>query len=178
MAFLFLEGETEFPDDVSVGYENNLDHVPATSHGTYLDGINEGLEPFQEYQPGGYHPVHLGDVLGPSRRYRVLHKLGHGGFGTVWLCRNTHNAGYVAAKVMTGDMTLEKLPDLMLAQLDQSIPGGEHIATPLDHFSVEGPNGTHQCIVLPVLGPCTSRRGWKWNPALSFGEWFTRPRGL
>ncbi|KAJ5915758.1 hypothetical protein N7454_010899 [Penicillium verhagenii] len=50
-----------------------LDHAPATSHGTYLDGVNEGLEPLEDYQPGGFHPVHLGDTLGPSQRYRVIH---------------------------------------------------------------------------------------------------------
>jgi hypothetical protein len=34
------------------------------------------------YGPGGFHPVHINDSLGD---YRVLKKLGHGSFATVWL---------------------------------------------------------------------------------------------
>lgn len=150
----------ELPDDMSIQYEGTLDHAPTTSHGTYLDGINEGLEPLEEYQQGGYHPVHLGDTLGTSGRYRVIHKLGHGGFGTVWLCRDLQEPGYVAVKVMAGDVAPKTLLDLKLTHLDRSAPGAEHIAIPLDTFSVTGPNGSHQCIVLPVLGPCVSPRLW------------------
>lgn len=150
----------ELLDDVSITYDGGLDHAPATSHGTYLDGINEGLEPLEEYQDGGYHPIHLGDTLGASDRYRVIHKLGHGGFGTVWLCRDMQDPGYVAVKVMAGDVAPETLPDLTLTRWDRSAPGAEYIAIPLDSFSIVGPNGSHQCIVLPVLGPCISPDLW------------------
>ncbi|KAK7409341.1 hypothetical protein QQX98_008465 [Neonectria punicea] len=143
------------PDDAPFSCRY-LDHAPKTSHGTYLHGSNLDLEPLGHYQNGGYHPVHLGDYLGASGRYRVLHKLGYGGFGTVWLCRDTLNASYVAVKVIAGDVEPDNMLDLSLTQLDQSIPGAEYITTPLDHFSVDGPNGTHQCIVLPVLGPRVS----------------------
>lgn len=45
------------------------------------------------YKHGGYHPVLLGDVLpkkSASRkpRYRIMQKLGHGAFATVWLARD------------------------------------------------------------------------------------------
>jgi hypothetical protein len=40
-------------------------------------------EDVERYQRGGFHPVHLGDVY--DERYRVVHKLGAGGFSTVWL---------------------------------------------------------------------------------------------
>ncbi|KAJ5928335.1 hypothetical protein N7466_007291 [Penicillium verhagenii] len=137
-----------------------LDHAPATSHGTYLDGVNEGLEPLEDYQPGGFHPVHLGDTLGPSQRYRVIHKLGHGGFGTVWLCRDTQDSGYVAVKVMVEEAKQHDVQDLLIKNLDRSVPGADNIAIPLDSFSMDGPNGSHQCIVLPVLGPCVSPNLW------------------
>lgn len=39
------------------------------------------------YQPGGYHPVSLGDTL-KNGRYSVRHKLGWGGFSTVWLAKD------------------------------------------------------------------------------------------
>ena len=77
-----LSRDTEFPDDISC-----LDHAPATSHGTYLAGTQDRVENLEDYQAGGYHPIHLGDHLGNAGRYRVIHKLGHGGFSTVWLWR-------------------------------------------------------------------------------------------
>jgi len=41
------------------------------------------------YRPGGYHPVHLGDIY--CKRYKVIHKLGFGTFSTVWLARDYHS---------------------------------------------------------------------------------------
>lgn len=73
-----IEIETdEASGNERLGLSGFLVHTPATSHGTYLDGTNEDPPPLEDYQPGGFHPVHLGDILGPSRRYRVIHKLGH-----------------------------------------------------------------------------------------------------
>ena len=38
------------------------------------------------YKKGGFHPVHLDDVLG--ERYRVCRKLGFGASSTVWLAKD------------------------------------------------------------------------------------------
>ncbi|VTT76488.1 unnamed protein product, partial [Fusarium fujikuroi] len=154
-----MQGEHQFDDDVGFDY-HELDHGPATSLGTFLKGSKEGVEPLEEYQEGGYHPVHIGDVLGPSDRYRVIHKLGHGGFGTVWLCRDSLKGRYIALKVMVSDLNSDEILDLSLAKLDQSMPDAQYIASPLDFFSIEGPNGTHHCLTLPPLGPCVSPRLW------------------
>lgn len=138
-----------------------LPHAPVTSHGTYVDGGNHGLENLEYYEEGGYHPIHLGDYLGPNDRYRVIHKLGHGGFGTVWLCRDNNEGKYVAVKVMTADMPPDKRLDLSFSDFDRSKPGAEYIAFPLDHFEITGPNGQHNCVALPVLGPCASPNLWR-----------------
>ena len=45
-----------------------------------------GLESPSGYRPGGYHPVHIGDIY--REKYRVLHKLGYGTYSTVWLARD------------------------------------------------------------------------------------------
>jgi hypothetical protein len=44
-------------------------------------------EPLHRYHSGGYHPVHLGDCLS-NGRYKILHKLGWGGYSTVWAARD------------------------------------------------------------------------------------------
>lgn len=45
-------------------------------------------ESLPRYFPGGYHSVSLGDTF-KSGRYNVRHKLGWGGFSTVWLAKDT-----------------------------------------------------------------------------------------
>lgn len=50
---------------------------------TGIYNCNVDAEPVERYRSGGYLPVHLGDVLG--HRYKVVHKLGWGGYSTVWL---------------------------------------------------------------------------------------------
>ncbi|KAM0227248.1 hypothetical protein ACHAP5_012214 [Fusarium lateritium] len=155
-----LPSQDQIADNYVIDYDVDLDHAPATSQGTYLDGSNEGLEPLEDYQEGGYHPVHIGDSLGPSDRYKIIHKLGHGGFGTVWLCRDFVDARYIALKIMASDLNSDEVLDFTLSQLDQSVSGSQYIATPLNHFTIQGPNGTHQCLVLQPLGPCVSPRLW------------------
>jgi hypothetical protein len=44
----------------------------------------EVIEPLVLYRPGGYHPTTLDDTLHDGR-YRLAHKLGYGGYATVWL---------------------------------------------------------------------------------------------
>ena len=60
--------------------------------------INE--EDFFAYRPGGYHPVTLGDTL-KNNRYKIVHKLGYGGFSTVWLAKDRR---YVTAFLLTAFM--------------------------------------------------------------------------
>jgi len=38
----------------------------------------------EDYHPGGYHPVHLGDLF-KDGRYKVIRKLGEGSYSTGWL---------------------------------------------------------------------------------------------
>lgn len=46
-----------------------------------------GREPVEDYRPGGYHPVHLGEFL-YNQRYEISRKLGYGAASTVWLARD------------------------------------------------------------------------------------------
>ena len=48
-----------------------------------FETVPGNVEDAEDYRAGGYHPVHLGDVI--AGRYRVTRKLGYGKFATVWL---------------------------------------------------------------------------------------------
>lgn len=49
------------------------------------------------YRPGGYHRISIGDQL--HARYRVVYKLGHGGYSTIWLARDECSQKFVTVKV-------------------------------------------------------------------------------
>lgn len=115
----------------------------------------DNVEDLELYQPGGFHPVHLGDTFADGR-YRIIHKLGFGGFSTVWLAREESQKRYVALKIITAEASCD-CPELKILQyLEKSsseLPGQAYIATILNHFRFEGPNGTHTCLVSKVDGP-------------------------
>ena len=50
-----------------------------------------------DYKIGGYHPVHVGEIL--LDRYIIIQKLGWGHFSTVWLTKDLKYNSYVAIKV-------------------------------------------------------------------------------
>ena len=123
-----------------------------------IEGMPEGLEKIYDYEAGGHHPVHLGDELGTKSKYRVMHKLGTGGFGNVWLCRalNSKTSTYVALKVLVADQSPKNCRELRVVDIQDhgmaQQPGGQYLCLPLDNFTIEGPNGTHLCFVYPFLG--------------------------
>ena len=59
---------------------------------SYYAPLNQ--EKFSKYSPGGVHPGCIGDVF-KRGQYKIHHKLGWGGFSTVWLARDKQ---YVAPK--------------------------------------------------------------------------------
>jgi hypothetical protein len=69
----------------------------------WLFGCKIDAEPIHRYQKGGYHPVHLGDVLNDGT-YRILHKLGWGGYSTVWAARNLKFAILLYVRIHQADI--------------------------------------------------------------------------
>jgi hypothetical protein len=116
------------------------------------------------YKRGSFHPVGLGDCFGPSGCYRVFNKLGFGGCGTVWLCRDTLEGKWRALKIERAYDQKKPVRDgyreLMIKQyLDLTFDGdlpSHHIGMPSEYFWISGPNGHHLCGVMPVLGPTVS----------------------
>ncbi|KAF2235377.1 serine protein kinase [Viridothelium virens] len=110
-------------------------------------------EPLARYRQGGYHPVRLGDLF-KNGRYRVIHKLGFGGYSTVWAARDEIANRNVALKIETSETfsTSRELEILQICSRSQNEPGSEYISKLLDAFRHDGPNGSHHCLILDILG--------------------------
>lgn len=123
------------------------------------------VELVNNYRPGGFHPVHIGDTLGEGR-YTVVHKLGHGTYSTVWLAKHSTTARYVSLKILaasalqwsgnnsygaSGEEEVKVLSCLLSGGEDEQ--GKQYILQLLNDFEFHGPNGVHRCIVAELLGP-------------------------
>ncbi|KAG6192742.1 hypothetical protein E4U10_004076 [Claviceps purpurea] len=118
----------------------------------YGGGIDAEL--LGRYEPGGYHPVALGDVM-KDGRYKILHKLGWGSFATTWAAKDQKDDRYVAVKLMVSKVEGSRELKMLraLSALPKDHPGSSYVCQMLDYFTHVGPNGTHTCLVLELVGP-------------------------
>ncbi|OXV07645.1 hypothetical protein Egran_04590 [Elaphomyces granulatus] len=112
------------------------------------------VENLEKYEPGGLHPTHLGEVY-DNGRYKIVHKLGFGHLSTVWLAHDLQCKRYVALKIVAAKDSQDYKDFKDLKESDH--PGRNYIASSLDCFWLQGPNGYHLCLVSHVLGPSISR---------------------
>lgn len=122
----------------------------------------DGVERLESYEPGGYHPVMVDDLL--HGRYRVVDKLGYGGYSTIWLCQDVQLNRYVALKVgVSGPPAPRRESNILRALSSSRSPThtahaatadtSDAIPSVLDEFEVYGPNGSHPCYtVAPAQG--------------------------
>ncbi|QRW07123.1 Serine/threonine-protein kinase [Ceratobasidium sp. AG-Ba] len=107
----------------------------------------------------GYFRAWLGMQL-ENGRYCILRKLGWGAFSSVWLVRDFESNGYAALKIMTREATLrleagESDETRMLEKVASADPthiGKRHVVEHYSTFKITSPEGSHQCIVMEVLG--------------------------
>lgn len=121
----------------------------------YQPCLVDNVEYIENYQEGGFYPVHLGDTF--QERYKIVHKLGFGGSSTVWLARDATTNTYVALKIVDADASSENHEINILQKLAEASndghPGRNRVIKLLDKFYVDSPNGRHLCLVLPIAGP-------------------------
>jgi len=129
----------------------------------FIPSTLDVVEDIEDYRPGGFHPISLGDTFDHGR-FSVLHKLGFGGSSTVWLARDQRVKGaqgrLVTLKAMRADVSSSKLPsempELAISQkLRASLPPSASVdfQTVNHHFFVQGPNGSHLFLIFPLSGP-------------------------
>ncbi|PCD28747.1 hypothetical protein AU210_011305 [Fusarium oxysporum f. sp. radicis-cucumerinum] len=104
------------------------------------------------YRKEGFHPVHISDHF-DGRRYRIVHKLGHGGFSVVWLAYDSLDSIWVALKIVAAsDSSMMEEKAVMWHNIISKM-NDERFVTYKRFFHIEGPNGRHLCLVLPPCGP-------------------------
>ncbi|KAK0117610.1 hypothetical protein ONS95_011945 [Cadophora gregata] len=134
------------------GLAERLTHCSWTSPFLqYYDDFD--VEGPENYKEGGFHGVVLGETF-CNGRYTVVHKLGHGGFATVWLVWDDTLREYVALKIVRADQS-DKYHELEVLQYLAGLGVNleENFICPLlNSFSFEGPNGNHLCLVFPLAG--------------------------
>lgn len=146
----------------SAGCSRPLSAMPPRSSINYrwIDGV----ERLELYEPGGYHPVMVDDLL--HNRYRMVDKLGFGGYSTVWLARDEMVERWVAVKIgisSSPPVPRRETEILRALLICGSRPASQHGSTHaracaalpgiFDEFEVRGPNGTHACYTLtPAQG--------------------------
>ncbi|EFY94306.1 serine protein kinase [Metarhizium robertsii ARSEF 23] len=115
--------------------------------------ITSPCEWVEDYRPGGYHPVLLGDMFNDGQ-YKVIRKLGEGSYSTVWLARDLKDSRYVALKILvSANRASAELQILHHIVKAAPAKAAQHITQLLDKFEHRGPNGVHTCLVLEPMGP-------------------------
>ncbi|KFA75783.1 hypothetical protein S40288_09664 [Stachybotrys chartarum IBT 40288] len=108
----------------------------------------------ENYRPGGYHPVQLGDTF-KDGQYKVIRKLGEGSYSTVWLTQDTRKSTYVALKILVSEILQNHSELSIIHHIVKVAPSEarEYVTQLLDEFYHEGPNGIHRCLCFEPMGP-------------------------
>jgi protein kinase-like protein len=112
--------------------------------------VEECVEAVPYYDRGLYYPICIVDVL--VQRYRIEHKLGHGGFSTVWLARDIREEKDVALKIMIPGNAGEDEYN-MQTEIIRALQDTSNFLTYLETFFLPGRHRDHRVLVFPVRGP-------------------------
>ncbi|CAI7611641.1 unnamed protein product [Penicillium glandicola] len=122
--------------------------------------VEELAEPWSNYASEDntrvFYPIQLGELL--NERYLIEHKLGYGGFSTVWMAHDLQERTDVALKVMSQGGWDENETRIQ-AEIKRRVQDKSHLAVYLNTFLLPcgSKNDTyHRVLVLPLIGPCIS----------------------
>jgi serine/threonine protein kinase len=106
--------------------------------------LAEGVEPLDEYRPGGHLLVMPEDRFCEDR-YTIMHRLGYGGYSVVWLARDAKEKRYVALKIGKSEST-DRLRREVAAL--RALGAERNVPEVLDEFEINGRNGRHACYTM------------------------------
>lgn len=132
-----------------------LDNDAAFDRGDFVDSDDEceieaNAEDPLAYDKGLYYPLCIGEVL--ADRYRIDHKLGHGGFSVVWMAHDLLDKRDVALKVMVPGHHAEHEYS-MQREVIGMIRDTSRLLLFHDTFLLPSPHGRHRVLVFPLYGP-------------------------
>ncbi|TVY13589.1 Serine/threonine-protein kinase SRPK [Lachnellula arida] len=117
-----------------------------------VDDLEKNAEPLLSYfQPLFYYPICIGNVL--AQRYRIEHKLGHGGFSTVWMAHDIVTKKDVALKVTIPAREAADPESTMHNEIRQRVRDTSKLLLSCETFSLPSPNGHHRVLVFSLRGP-------------------------
>lgn len=136
------------------------DAIPL-DRGDFVDSDHEAdieaeSEDTTEYFNSYFYPVRIGDIF--KERYEVVHKLGRGGFSTVWLAHDQQMEEDVALKILcSAGFTAEEEAHL---RVTQRVKDPTRLVLCKDAFNLHRTDGfvtyKHNVLVLPLRGPSLS----------------------
>ncbi len=130
----------------------------AVAHDDNWDIERQSRYWIQEARP--YYRVRLGDRLGGAvsdndndKRYRIEHKLGWGGYSTVWLAHDAKENRAVALKIMSDPFKRDREAK-MHQYIKETVTDTPRLTLALDSFYEAGQDhAQHTVLVLPLAGP-------------------------
>jgi serine/threonine protein kinase len=109
------------------------------------------VEPADAYDEGVYYPICIGEIL--DQRYLVQHKLGHGGFSTVWMAYDCLQRKDVALKITRPGEDSE-YEHWIQDEIIQATDGESGLVTYERTFQLLTPaQACHEVFVFPLYGP-------------------------
>ncbi|KAF9258332.1 hypothetical protein L218DRAFT_981801 [Marasmius fiardii PR-910] len=122
-------------------FEENSLHPPHRCFILFISSRLDGVENIEDYKPGGYHPISIGDTLDMGR-FRVLHKLEWGQIVTLKTLRLLFQSPERDSRVG------QELRAVLTSSSDFV-----NFQTVYHHFSVQDPNGSHLFLVSALACP-------------------------
>ncbi|KAK0111552.1 hypothetical protein ONS95_001903 [Cadophora gregata] len=132
-----------------------------TDNGDFVDSDEEGdvedeSEPLERYYRGIYYPVCIGEVL--AGRYRIEHKLGWGGYSTVWMAHDSQCHRDVALKILIPGQKGEYEYQIQ-NEILQTVGDTSHLVIHQGSFLLPGHgDNQYRVLVLPLLSPSLGYR--------------------
>lgn len=120
----------------------------------YEVAIEDESEDSLQYLGGYFHPIRLGKVL--DQRYQVVHKLGRGGFSTVWLTQDDQSGKAVALKILCSSANADDESKAHIIAAE-GVKDRSGLVLYLDKFVLERMDRDvkrrYPILVLPLRGP-------------------------
>lgn len=132
-----------------------LQHRDTPDYGDFVDSddeweVEDDAEALERYDDGMLYPICIGEVL--AQTYCIEHKLGHGGFSTVWMAHDLKRRTDVALKITVPGKEGEHEHN-MQREIIRNVHVTSNLVISQEVFTLPGPRGNHTVLVFPLRGP-------------------------